>query len=93
MFLKLEEVAEERQTVVRCGGVNRVSVLPVATSALQGLWFWRDLPEMQGAGDVWACIVMRRLTLMPLLVSPVSQLVHPISTVCCLLFLMLVESV
>ena len=46
-----EEVAEERQTVVRCGGVNRVSVLPVATSALEGSWFWRDLPEMQGAGD------------------------------------------
>ena len=23
--MKLEEVAEERQTVVRCGGVNRVS--------------------------------------------------------------------
>ena len=93
MFLKLEEVAEERQMVVRCGGVNRVSVLPVATSALEGSGSWRDLPEMQGAGDVWACIVMKRLTLMPLLVSLVSQLVHPISTVCCLLFLMLVESV
>ena len=93
MFLKLEEVAEERQTVVRCGGVNRVSVLPVATSVLEGSWFWRDLPEMQGAGDVWACIVMKRLTLMPLLVSPVSQLVHPISIVCRLLFLMLVASV
>ena len=37
MFLKLEEVAEERQTVIRCGGVNRVSVLPVATSALEGV--------------------------------------------------------
>ena len=91
MFLKLE-VAEERQTVVRCGA-NKVSVLPVANSVLEGSWFWRDLPEMQGAGDVWACIVMKRLTLMPLLVSLVSQLVHPIPTVCCLLFLMLVESV
>ena len=93
MFLKLEEVAEERQPVVRCDGVNRVSVLPVATSALEGSCFWRDSPEMQGAGDVWACIVMKRFTLILLLVSPVSQLVHPISTVCCLLFLMLVESV
>ena len=37
MFLKLEEVAEERQMVVRCGGVNRGSVLPVATSALAGV--------------------------------------------------------
>ena len=37
MFLKLEEVAEERQTVVQCGGVNRVSVLLVATSALEGV--------------------------------------------------------
>ena len=37
VFLKLEEVAEERQTVVRCGGVNRGSVLPVATSALEGV--------------------------------------------------------
>ena len=36
MFLKLE-VAEERQTVVRCGGVNRGSVLPVAASALEGV--------------------------------------------------------
>ena len=34
MFLKLE-VAEERQTVVRCGGVNQGSVLPVATSVLE----------------------------------------------------------
>ena len=93
MFLKLEEDAEERQTVVRCGGVNRVSVLPVATSAIEGSWFWMDLPEMQGAGDIWACIAMKRLTLMPLLVSPVSQLVHPIPTICCLLFLVLVESV
>ena len=37
MFLKLEEVAEERQTVVRCGGVNQGSGLPVATSALEGV--------------------------------------------------------
>ncbi len=36
---------------------------------------------------------MERLTLMSLLGSPLSQLVHPISTVRCLLFLMLVESV
>ena len=34
MFLKLE-VAEERQTVVRCGGVNQDSVLRVAASALE----------------------------------------------------------
>ena len=34
--MKLEEVAEERETVVRCGGVDRISVLPVATSALEG---------------------------------------------------------
>ena len=34
MFLKLE-AAEERQTVVRCGGIDWVSVLPVATSALE----------------------------------------------------------
>ena len=37
MFLKLEEVAEERQAVLRCGGVSRGSVLPVATSALKGV--------------------------------------------------------
>ena len=37
MFLKVEEDAEERQTVVRRGGVNRVSVVPVATSALEGV--------------------------------------------------------
>ena len=35
--MKLEEVAEDRQMVVRCGGVNRSSVLPVATSALEGV--------------------------------------------------------
>ena len=59
MFLKLE-VAEERQTVVRCGGVNRVSVLPVATSAFREAKDGRDSPEVQGAGDVWAYIVMKR---------------------------------
>ena len=36
---------------------------------------------------------MEGLTLMSLLVSLASQLVHPISTIRCLLFLMLVESV
>ena len=35
MLLKLEEVAEERQTVVRCGATNRVSVLPATTPALE----------------------------------------------------------
>ena len=59
MFLKLE-VAEERQTVVRCGGVNRGSVLPVAASALEEVVKWRDSPEVQRAGEVWACIVMKR---------------------------------
>ena len=34
MFLKLE-VAEERQTVIRCGGFNWGSVLQVAASALE----------------------------------------------------------
>jgi hypothetical protein len=34
VFLKLE-VAEERQTVVRCGGVNEGPVLPVATPAFE----------------------------------------------------------
>ena len=35
MFLKLE-VAEERQTMVRCGGANKDLVFPVATSAIGG---------------------------------------------------------
>ena len=35
MLLKIEEVAEERQTVVRCGAANRVSVLPATTPALE----------------------------------------------------------
>ena len=59
MFLKLE-VAEERQTVVRCGGVNRGSVLPVATSAFREVKDRRVSPEVQRAGEVWACIVMKR---------------------------------
>ena len=58
MFLKLD-VAEERQTVVRCGGVNRGSVLPVATSAIGG-GLQRDSSEVQRASEVWACIVMKR---------------------------------
>ena len=36
MLLKLEEVAEERQTVVRCGAANRMSVLPVTNPAVEG---------------------------------------------------------
>ena len=59
MFLKLE-VAEERQTVVRCSGVNWGSALPVATSALEEVVVRWDSPEVQGAGDVWARIVMKR---------------------------------
>ena len=35
MLLKIEEVAEERQMVVRCGTANRVSVLPVTAPALE----------------------------------------------------------
>ena len=35
MFLKLE-VAEERQTMVRCGGANKELVFPAATSAIGG---------------------------------------------------------
>ena len=35
MLLKLEEVAEERQTVVRCGAANRVLVLAATTPALE----------------------------------------------------------
>ena len=53
----------------------------------------RDLPKEHRADDERAGITMEGLTLMSLLVSPASQLVHPISTVRCLLFLMLVESV
>ena len=36
MFLKLEANAEKRQMVVRCGGANRMSVLPVSTPAVEG---------------------------------------------------------
>ena len=36
MFLKLEDVAEERWTVVRCGGANTMSVLPATTPAVEG---------------------------------------------------------
>ena len=59
MFLKLE-VAEERQTVGLSGGVDRGSVLPVETSAFRDAKDGRDSPEVQGAGEVWACIVMKR---------------------------------
>ena len=58
MFLKFE-VAEERRTVVRYGGVNQGPVLLVATSTLGG-GLRRDSPEVQRAGEVWACIVMKR---------------------------------
>ena len=51
MFLKLE-VAEERQTVVRCSGVNQGPVFPVATSAIGGS-LWRVPPEVQRVGEVW----------------------------------------
>ena len=34
MFLKLEEVAEERQTAVRCDVAKRKSELPAATQLL-----------------------------------------------------------
>ena len=76
--------------MVRCGAANRMSVLPATTPARR---LERDLPEEHRADDERAGIIMEGLTLMLLLVSPVSQLVHPISTVRCLLFLMLVESV
>ena len=32
----------------------------VATSAFREVEDRRDSPEMQGAGEVWACIVMKR---------------------------------
>ena len=59
MLLKLE-VAEERQKVVRCGCVNLGPVLPVATSAFRQANDLRDSPEVQRAGQVWVCIVMKR---------------------------------
>ena len=57
MFSKLE-VAEERQTLVRCGGANNDPALPAATPALEevvyeGTYLWR-------AGEVWACIEMKK---------------------------------
>ena len=42
------------------GGVNRGSVLPVATSAFREAKDGRDSPEVQGTGEVWACIVLKR---------------------------------
>ena len=45
--------------VIRCGGVNQGPFLPVATSAIGG-GLRRDSPEVQRAGEVWACIVMKR---------------------------------
>ena len=45
--------------MVRCGGVNQGSVLSVATSAT-GSGLRRNSPEVQRAGEVWACIVMKR---------------------------------
>ena len=59
MFLKLEEVPEERQTVVRCGGVNKGPVFPVATPALEEIVKWRDSPEVQTAGDVWVTVKVK----------------------------------
>ena len=50
MFLKLE-VAEERQTVVRCGGLNSGLVLPVETSAFREVKDRRDSPEVQRPGE------------------------------------------
>ena len=35
MFLKLEEVAEERKTAVRYGGGNRMSMVPASTPAVE----------------------------------------------------------
>ena len=35
--MQLEEVAEERQTVVRCGAAKRMSVLPAMTPAFRRL--------------------------------------------------------
>ena len=92
MFLKLEEDAEERQTVVRCGGANQGPVFPVATSVFEEAVTWRDPPEVQRAGEVWACIVMKRAHA-DAAAGKESILVHPIPTVHCLLFLLLVESV
>ena len=54
------DIAEERQTVIRCSGVNLGPVLPVATSAFREAEDDRDSPKVKGAGEVWACIVMRR---------------------------------
>ena len=53
MLLKLEEVAEERQVVVRCGAANRVSVLPATTPAFRGLEGLIEicLPEEHKADD------------------------------------------
>ena len=45
--------------MVRCGGVNQGPVLPAATPATGG-GLWRNSPEVQRAGEVWACIVMER---------------------------------
>ena len=47
MFLKLE-VAEERQTMVRCGGANKELVFPAATSAIGG-GLRRDSPAGEKA--------------------------------------------
>ena len=61
MFLKLEENAEERQMVVRCGGVNRSSVLPVATSALEGVVVLGGIclrDRGQGAGKLGLGLVL-----------------------------------
>jgi len=57
VFLKLE-VAEERQTMVRCGGANKELVFPAATSAIGG-GLRRGSPAGR-EGKVLACIEMKR---------------------------------
>ena len=49
--MKLEEVAEERQTVVRCGAANRMSVLPATTPAFTRLEVEICSPEEQKADN------------------------------------------
>ena len=91
MFLKLE-VAEERQMVVHCCDVNQGPVLPAATLTIEdGLR--RDSPEVQRAGEVWACIVMKRAHADATAGKPRVPVDTPHPDLCCLLFFMLVESV
>ena len=69
--------------MVRCGGVNWGSVLPVAASALEEIVTWRDSPEVQG---VWACIVMNRAHADAAAGKPGVPVGTPIPNVCPPLF-------